>query len=472
MNVAGRWRTVVPSHLPRPIWVLAAGQVVDSFGSGLVFPLTTLYVVHVLGRDLTWAGTVLSLHSLLATVMVGIGGRLADRLGRKPLLLTSLVSSGVVSFLIGLWPVATAYAVLMVLFGMTVSLYRPASQALVSDLAPGRERQVFSLLYMALNLGVALGAAAGGSLVAAWSYRAIYWADALTFFLSAVLVAWGVPDTFRKRLLTRRRHGAALPGTGNAAGNSPVTSLGEQRRTTGRTAPTGGPERVREPATAPAFGAVGQRGPRSRRLDDLYQSGLLSVVILGLASLGLWFVYAQLQTVLPVTMSGLGFSEAAYGMLWSLNAILVVVLTPVLSTLADRRGWSLSGLLQSSAVVHAAGFAILLLAGDRPVYGWFVLAIVVITVGEVLQAISFSATVARIAPEDLRGTYQGLAGMLTSLGWVAGPLLGGAIADAWGTTALWAVTVVVPLCALLGYRMADAVGTTRSGAPRHASMKA
>ena len=387
-------------------------------------------------------------------------------------LLASLVSSGVVSFLIGLWPVATAYAVLMVLFGMTVSLYRPASQALVSDLAPGRERQVFSLLYMALNLGVALGAAAGGSLVAAWSYRAIYWADALTFFLSAVLVAWGVPDTFRKRLLTRRHHGAALPGTGTEAGNSPVTSLGDQGRTAGRTAPAGGPELSGERAAAPASGAAGQRGTWSRRLDDLYQSGLASVVILGLASLGLWFVYAQLHTVLPVTMSRLGFSEAAYGMLWSLNAMLVVVLTPVLSALADRREWSLSGLLKSSAVVHAAGFAILLLAGVRPMYAWFVLAIVVITLREVLQAISFSATVGRIAPEDLRGTYQGLAGMLTSVGWMAGPLLGGAIADAWGTTTLWAVTVVVPLCALLGFRVADAVEAARSGAPRYASMKA
>ncbi|HEY8415963.1 MAG TPA: MFS transporter, partial [Thermaerobacter sp.] len=337
---------------------------------------------------------------------------------------------------------------------------------------PGRERQVFSLLYMALNLGVALGAAAGGSLVAAWSYRAIYWADALTFFLSAVLVAWGVPDTFRKRLLTRRHHGAALPGTGTEAGNSPVTSLGDQGRTAGRTAPAGGPELSGERAAAPASGAAGQRGTWSRRLDDLYQSGLASVVILGLASLGLWFVYAQLHTVLPVTMSRLGFSEAAYGMLWSLNAMLVVVLTPVLSALADRREWSLSGLLKSSAVVHAVGFAILLLAGVRPMYAWFVLAMVVITVGEVLQAISYSATVARMAPDDLRGTYQGLAGMLTSLGWMAGPLLGGAITDAWGTTTLWVVTLVVPLCALLGFRVADAVEAARSGAPRYASMKA
>ncbi|HEY8393806.1 MAG TPA: MFS transporter [Thermaerobacter sp.] len=467
-------RTLVPSDLPRPIWMLAAGQAVDSFGSGLVFPLTTLYVVHVLDRDLTWAGTVLSLHSLLATVTVAIGGRLADRLGRKPLLLASLASSGMVSFLIGLWPVAEAYAVLMILLGMTVSLYRPASQALVSDLAPGRERQVFSLLYMAINLGIALGAAAGGALVAAWSYRAIYWADALTFLISAVLVARGVPDPFREHLLAGRRHGAVLPGTATEAGNSPVTSPGGRRRAAGRTAAAGGPkpEPSGERAAAPASGAAGQRGIRSRRLEDLYQSGLASVVVLGLASLGLWFVYAQLHVVLPVAMSGLGFSEAAYGMLWSLNAMLVVVLTPVLSALADRRGWSLSGLLKSSALVHAAGFAILLLAEVRPAYAWFVLAIVVITLGEVLQAISYSATVARMAPDDLRGTYQGLAGMLTSLGWMAGPLLGGAITDAWGTTTLWAVTVVVSLCALLGYRVADAVEAARSGAPRYVSMKA
>lgn len=134
---------------------------------------------------------------------------------------------------------------------------------------------------MANNLGVAAGAAAGGTLAAAWSYRAVFWVDARAFFLFAAVVAWGVPDPFRERLLARENPAAAGPG------------LAEED-------PPAYP--------SPAGGRRGAWSRWSRGLSDLYGTGLVSVVLLGLASLGLFFVYAQLQTVLPASISRLGFT--------------------------------------------------------------------------------------------------------------------------------------------------------------------
>ena len=191
----------------------------------------------------------------------------------------------------------------------------------------------------------------------------------------------------------------------------------------------------------------------------------MTVVLLAVASLGLFFAYAQLHTALPVDMTRRGFSEASYGLLWTLNATLVVILTPVASAWADRRGWSLATLLRASAVTHAAGFGLLAAAGLRPGYAAFVLAMAVITVGEVLHAMSFSAAVARVAAEDRRGTYQGVAGMLTGVAWMAGPLLGGVIADGYGIGTLWVVTVVACLGALAVFRAAEAVEHTRRHGP-------
>ncbi|QIA27548.1 MFS transporter [Thermaerobacter sp. PB12/4term] len=500
VTLAARLRAAaVPTGLPPSLYWLAAGQVVDSLGSGLVFPLTTLFVVQVLGRDLTWAGSVLFFHSLAATLGAALGGRLADAHGRKPVLLASLAGAALCSLVIGWRQEAALYAAAMAVFGLVISLFRPASQALVSDLAPGRERQVFGLIYMASNVGVAAGAALGG-IVAAWSFRAVFWVDALTYAVFALVLAKAVPDPYGQLLRARRRRARAATdpaaprskghqvGAGGAGGDEPAPAAGTPAAAVsaaqvpaggaGAPEPGSGPvvaapwtpaPAVQDPAARPHGGrpwrpAVPPRSPRSpwgTRLAVWHRQGLLTVVLLAVASAFLFFPYAQLHTALPVDMTRHGFSEAAYGLLWTLNALLVVVSTPVASTWADRRGWTLDDMLKGSAALHGAGFALLLVTAVWPAYAAFALAMVVITAGEVLHAISFNAAVARAAPEDRRGSYQGLAGTLAGGAWMVGPLAGGAIVDRFGIHVLWTVTVAVALAALGVFWLAEAVESAR-----------
>ncbi|GAB6876773.1 hypothetical protein JCM13210_15000 [Thermaerobacter litoralis] len=524
-------RTVVPSGLPPSVYWLTAGQVVDSLGSGLVFPLTTLFVVQVLGRDLTWAGTVAFFHSLAATLGAALGGRLADSAGRKPVLLWSLLGSAACSFMLGWRQEAATYAAVTVVFGLVISLFRPASQALVSDLVPGRERQVFGLLYMANNLGVAAGAALGG-LLASWSFRAVFWADALTYAAFALLLLRAVPDSYGEALRRRRRRGTRpftglapetpAPGTaGTAAGEpagpchgagaasgklaeagfaSPAEAASDP---SGRPADAAGATSVRVPtpgdeparpaaATAEAHparnsggagvaaGPLPQISPGPRRpvanpvparpawhtrLAAWHAQGLVTVVLLAVGSVGLFFPYAQLHTALPVDMTRRGFSEAAYGLLWSLNAVLVVALTPVASAWAERRGWTLDGMLKASAALHAAGFGLLTFTAEWTAYAVFASAMVIITVGEVFHALSYSAAVARVAPADRRGSYQGLAGTIAGVAWMAGPLGGGLIADRLGMVALWSLTVATSLGGLAIFRLAETAEALRRRSP-------
>jgi MFS family permease len=64
--------------------------------------------------------------------------------------------------------------------------------------------------------------------------------------------------------------------------------------------------------------------------------------------------------------------------------------------------------------------------------------ILVWTLGEIGIAVMFGATFADLAPADLRGRYMGVASTTWSLGGVLGPLLGTALLDHAGRTALWA----------------------------------
>jgi MFS family permease len=65
-------------------------------------------------------------------------------------------------------------------------------------------------------------------------------------------------------------------------------------------------------------------------------------------------------------------------------------------------------------------------------------AILVWTLGQIGLSVMFGATFAGLAPADLRGRYMGVASATWSLGAVLGPLVGTALLDHAGRTALWA----------------------------------
>ena len=143
--------------------------------------------------------------------------------------------------------------------------------------------------------------------------------------------------------------------------------------------------------------------------------------------------FLQTFSTLPLVMAGDGHGPATYGAVLALNGIVIVVVQPIAVRLLDGRDratvLAVSMLLVGvggglGAVVHSgAGYA-----GS----------ILVWTLGQIGVAVMFGATFADLAPADLRGRYMGVASTTWSLGAVLGPLLGTALLDHAGRTALWA----------------------------------
>jgi MFS family permease len=129
--------------------------------------------------------------------LVAIGfllGPLVDRLSRKRLMIASdLVRFGVFCLL----PFANSAAVIVALAGVAgaaTGLFRPALYAGVPNLVEERDLpSANSLLQSVENLTWALAPLLGGVLVAVWSPDAAYWINAITFLVSASLLA-GIPQ--------------------------------------------------------------------------------------------------------------------------------------------------------------------------------------------------------------------------------------------------------------------------------------
>src|SRR5918995_2893604 len=124
--------------LPRPVWILCAGSFVNRFGS-FVAVFLVLYLRSE-GYSIATAGLVVSFYGVGNVAAAGIGGWVADRLGRKNAIALSMFSSAATLMLLSQARWLTLIVFLTALAGLTGEMYRPASTALLTDLTPAGDR--------------------------------------------------------------------------------------------------------------------------------------------------------------------------------------------------------------------------------------------------------------------------------------------------------------------------------------------
>jgi MFS family permease len=167
------------------------------FASTLASSVGTLLAAIALAIDVkqrtnsgTWVGAVL-IVDFLPTIVVGLAlGPLLDRLSRRKLMIVSdLLRAAVFAALPFATNAATIVALALVA-GLATGFFRPAVYAgvpnLVSDELLGDAN---ALLQTVENAAWAVGPLLGGVLTAAWGPHAAYWINAVSFLVSAVLVA-------------------------------------------------------------------------------------------------------------------------------------------------------------------------------------------------------------------------------------------------------------------------------------------
>lgn len=388
--------------LPRPVWALFTATLVNRCGT-MVLPFMVLYLTHSLGLPPARAALALVVYGVGSVVTAPIAGWIADRVGARLIIVTSLLTSGMLLLLLPLARSLGAILALTFIWSVSAEALRPASLAWMTDLVPpDRRRAGFALTRLAVNLGMCLGPAVAGFIVQ-YSFTAIFVLDAATSFVAGAVLMLATRGTGHDGAPAKRRREqlaaaqAATAGVGVAAA-APIAPL-RRAHTDGR------------------------------------------FLLLLAALLPVQVVFFQHQSVLALFLTrDLGLSESAYGLVFTINTLMVIFLEVPLNGMTAE--WSHTRALATGAILVGLGFGGLGLA-----HGFAMVAVMVViwTFGEMVLFPGSAAFVAEAAPESRRGEYLGLYSMSFSIAFTAAPWLGTRLMEAAGARAVWGAALLSSL---------------------------
>jgi DHA1 family multidrug resistance protein-like MFS transporter len=363
----------------RTLGALWLAQTLTIIGFSLRTPFLPFFVAELGARNLEtqvlWAGAINAGGAAVMAFTAPLWGALADRYGRKLMVLRAMVAG---SLTIGLMALATSPWQLFVLrlveggFTGTVT----ASTTLAASTVP-RERLGFGLglMQMAVFSGSAVGPLIGGVLADQIGYRATFALAGSLLLVSALLVAFLVEERF-------------------------------------------------EPP--PRRAGHGETGGETWRL--LLAPALLGIVV---SLFALRAASMALQPIVPLLVAQLARGSSSVnslaGLAMGVSGMTSAVASVGLGRLSDRVGQR--PLLIASGALAAATFLPLGLTTQV----WQVIALQAlfgIASGGMLP--TANALVARLTPEGRRGTIYGFTTTASSLGAFVGPLVGTALAAALG----------------------------------------
>ena len=384
--------------LPRPVYVLFIATIVNGIGI-FVYPFLVLLLTQHLNYSNAWTGVFMSVAALTYLPGSFIGGKLADIIGRKKVMVVGQLLASTMFMVCGfLGP--SRWVPLFILLNLTFDgATDPARSALMTDVTTPENRQAsFSLNYLGHNLGFALGPVIAGFLF----YRAPNWlffgnaiAGAISIIFVAGMVSESKPDQ------------AAIEAT-----------------------------------------------YATDSLEKAFSGGLLKalfsrpkLLILALCITFFSFAYSQSLFALPLYTTQLYGKAGAtlYGSMMSLNAIVVVVsnafIVVALKKFHPLRNIAWAGIL------YAIGFACMGLV-QAPF--WLYLLTIVFTLGEVIDATNTHYYIANNTPITHRARFSAILPVIMGLGHGIAPLIGGLISSRYGLSILWLLVGITALIGTIG----------------------
>ncbi|RPJ24555.1 MAG: MFS transporter [Chloroflexi bacterium] len=378
------------AEFPPLFWIIVGTLFIDSIGSTLLFPFFALYITGKFGVGMTEAGVLLGMSSLFGLVGSVIGGALTDKFGRRRLILFGLAFSALSSLLFGLASDVKMLYFLVVFVGLLSRVSAPAHDAMLADILPEAKRQeAFGITRVVFNYAWILGTALGG-LIAARSFLALFIADAVLSLTVAVILYRFLPETKSASPMEARQSESFL---GTVAGYRIV-------------------------------------------LRDLAYMGFT------FAGMIVLIVYQQQYGALAVYLRDVhNISSKSYGLMLSITGLEVVLFQIWISRIIRKYHPFL--MMTLGALFFMAGFTLI---GFVRGFEFFLLAVVIATVGEMIFFPTNKALAVNFAPAEMRGRYMAIYDLGWTLPATFGPAAAGLILDRYNPNLLWVLGGI--LCAV------------------------
>lgn len=363
-------------QLDRNIWIRFLGETITGVMMFMIAPFLVLYYSDKLDSYIQ-VGVIMATGPVMALIGSVVGGRLADLYGRKPIMMAAILGDALAlvgfAFAETFWPLLLLNAML----GLTNSLFHPAASAMVADVTePEQMNEAFGLLRMGHNIGAALGPLLGSAILFI-DRQYIFYSAALIFVLYALILGRFIRETLPDMTET------------DTSSNRDV-------------------------------------------LRVFYNDKVFLVFIFAgvFISMGFSLIESMLPLFLKESMPSFTDRENPFAYMLALNGIMVVLFQfPIASKLGRK---PFGNVMLAGATIFGVGM-ILIAVMPRLLYSlgtpYLVLVSVLLavyafyTLGEMIMSPVQQTFIALIAPENMRGAYNGAASIQWLIGGVTAPII-------------------------------------------------
>lgn len=377
----------------RALWIRVVGTILTTVTSFAIRPFLAVYLYDKTGSIYT-IGIILGLAPLMGVITNLLGGGLADKYGRKPLMVYSLLfqALSMAGYIFAVSPLQ--FALVSIVNGIASSLYSPAANAQIADIVPEHQRsEVFALMHTALNVGAAVGPMFGLLLIKI-NQSLAFLTSAVSLLIYTALVFVFVPETLdslvKKKILEK-----------NGVEGQKNTSI--------------------EQKPSPFI-------LRDHRF----------LLMFTLCSLPINVLYSQVESNFPLYLRE-NFDNylTIFTSLMSLNGIIVVISAVWLAKKTEKlyTPYVLSvGYILFALVALGYGFG-----PWAKVVPVLIVAEIIFTIGEGLTFPNQNKLLSLVAPPEMRARYFSIFGLNWGIAKSLGPILGAIIFAHWGGLSLFLV---------------------------------
>ena len=363
----------------------------------MIWPMFTLILNQKLGLNATVIAACVIIYSMVSLPISLIGGKLADRLNKKNIIVVcDLVS--IASFIYcSIVPVTLSSIIIFSVASLFQTVEWPSYDALVADFSTSKDREkAYSLSYLGANLGLVLSPTLAGFLFNNHLNLA-FLINGIAIALSTVLIFFRIKDVHREK-----DDGAASEYEADLDSKTSAVSFILRNRVV-----------------------------------------LLFILASALAN----GVYAMYSYLMPLDM-GMTYAERGsvlFGSMTSVNCIVVVTCTALITKLFSKIRESGKMLIGEGLIL--AGYLIFLLFIRQP---WLCfVAITVFTFGEIFNTISSSPFLTRRIPASHRGRILSVMNVVCGLSSSGIQLVVGMLYDRSGSTMAWSSVIAIGLAEIV-----------------------
>ncbi|XEO75593.1 Multidrug resistance protein MdtH [Candidatus Lokiarchaeum ossiferum] len=389
-------------EFPESFWVITFASFIDTIGSFMIGPFLYLYMSRVFGLSMVEIGLMYTISAIGSLIGGMIGGSLTDKFGRKKIALFGLLVSGASSLTLIFISNINIFYIFIGIIGLLGTIGAPARQAMLADVLTVEKRpEGFSILRIIFNLSATIGPALGG-LLASFDFKWLFIGDAISSLITAILFVIKVPETH--------------------------------------------PSKVETSEILPEVASIETKPEKSKfGYGEIFRNWrfMIFVAISALMSL----VFRQMGTTLSIFLTeDLSFTPQQYGLLISMNALMVVMMQFWITKRIKM--FSAFIMMAVGSILYGIGLGMYGFIGTLPLaFG----AMVILTIGEMVLSPFHQTMVANFAPEDQRGRYSAVYTFVGLFLLMLSPIGAGAIMDNLDRKILWYVAGLLTFIAAFGY---------------------